>query len=131
MLKYLTISFIILGSGFNAVTDVLDHHYSDSVFSEYNEQYWNPAVSWTNKYIDGDKSQGRKQWHIIFFNLPIPVVWSDAWHLFKMLWIVMMLLAIAINLSKEFWEKVYWFFLLGILWNAVFELFYSKILRKE
>lgn len=41
-----------------------------------NPEYWNPAESWRNKYVNGDPAQGRKR----FAGVVIPVHLTDAKH---------------------------------------------------
>lgn len=50
------------------------HHwweFSDR-FPNANPEFWNPAISWRNKYVDGDPAKGRTD---------VPVVFTDAKHL--------------------------------------------------
>jgi len=51
--------FIALAATMNAGMDSLVHHYKKSFANEWNEQFWNLAISWQNKYINHDKEQGR------------------------------------------------------------------------
>lgn len=55
------------------------HHYNDfqKRFPNANPKYWNPAISWQNKYVDGLVDNGRTK--IGPFNKP--VVLTDAKHL--------------------------------------------------
>jgi hypothetical protein len=43
--------------------ETISYHYSDGfkrVFPNANDEYWNPAVSWTNKYKDNNPTMGPK-----------------------------------------------------------------------
>jgi len=70
-----------LSAGYaDGTADALQHHYSRSVFKRArNQQYFDPAISWQNKYADWPTNQsaaypGAKTW----------LVWTtDAWHLSK------------------------------------------------
>lgn len=57
-----------------ALHETLQHHwgYFERKHPNANEQWWNPAKSWTNKYKNGDPEQGRTDW---------PVQVTDAKHL--------------------------------------------------
>lgn len=66
-------------SGFaEGMQDAISFHYNDfkGVHPSVNDQFWNPEISWKNKWKNGDKSQGEK-----FFGSSSFLVWTaDAWH---------------------------------------------------
>ena len=64
-----------------AVMDTLQFHYYKSPFAKYNHQFWNPQLSWRNKYKKGDPSLGPK----FPGSTTIFVSLTDGWHLFKLL----------------------------------------------
>jgi hypothetical protein len=99
--------FLAIAAIFNAIMDTLTHHFSTSVFKNKNEEFWNPNVSW--KFAT-------------FF--PYTKYRVDAWHLAKSAMIVNICLAI-VSFNGNWWE----FFILGLLWNFSFNIFYNKILR--
>ena len=73
----------------NSVMDKLSHHYSRSTFSKKkNQQYWNPSLSWRNKYKNGDPKQGAK----FFGSTTFLVFTTDAWHFYK--WILLSVIPI-------------------------------------
>lgn len=85
--------FVALASICKAVKDTLAFHWGSSVFKEYNPNFWNPNVSWMNKY---------KNWP----DDPSPafplannaLVWlTDAWHLFDMLTLIFLLIAVHLK----------------------------------
>lgn len=55
------------------------HHWGEfSVrFPKANPQFWNPEVSWRNKYVGGNPDLGRKK----ILGVNVPVHFSDAKHL--------------------------------------------------
>ncbi len=119
-----TIIFIILAAICNAVMDIISFHYQDSRFFKLSYQYWFPEYSWTNKYIDHDHKKGLR------FKFPFAWVsnFLDAWHLFKMLMIIFIFLAI---ISYE--HNFHWVIegaIFYVAWNGTFELFYSKIFKR-
>ncbi len=67
---------------FNGVGDTMQFHYGRSVFRNFeNQQYWNPDLSWRNKYWHGQPENGAK-----FPGSTGPLVFlTDAWHLSKTL----------------------------------------------
>ena len=123
--------FVAMAATMNAGMDELDHHFEQSFASEWNQQFWNPAISWQNKYINHDVNQGRIKWNLLLFEVNKPVVFTDGWHLLKMFMIIFIVLSIAIWIKGKLYLKLIYFLLLGVVWNISFETFYSKILRKK
>lgn len=126
---------IALASICNAVMDTSVHHFSISIFNNKtgkNKKFWDGKTSWKNKYINGDKNQGRIKWNILGIKFNKPVQLTDSFHLFKTLMIIFLCLAIAISdPSKTFWGKTLDILIYGTTWNMTFSLFYNKILIKK
>lgn len=119
---------IILAAICNSIMDVITHHWSESIFDKPKgiitkwEIWWNPDYSWINKYIAKDVKKGlRKIW---IFDVPF----TDAWHTFKSIMII--LFALAIVFYKQVFNWYTDFIIIGIIWNSIFNLFYNKILLK-
>lgn len=79
-LRPLALSFSILvvigmADGFR---DTLQFHYSSSRVARWdNPEYYNPNISWRNKYKNGDPAQGEKFWgSTTVFVVSIPF-WYD------------------------------------------------------
>ena len=133
----IVIILIIIIAICNAIMNTISHHYSTSIFTTYYyrfpARFWDPYYSWRNKYIGGDPRNGRVKW---FWKINKPVQITDAWHLFKTIMIVSMILAIVLglNLPEIFnnqWLNIgIWTLLLGTIWNITFSLFYNVILRR-
>lgn len=67
------VSLFFLSGVADGVADGLQFHYDKP------DQFWNPDISWTNKYKNHDPSQGPK-----FFGSTDFLVWTtDGWHLMK------------------------------------------------
>lgn len=118
---------VILAAFLNSVMDTLSHHHSTSVFKNNLTGFWSDAstTSWKNKYIDGNPLNGRRK---LFWKINIPVQFTDAWHFFKSLMII--LLVAAIVLYSPVFGVLIDFFALGLLWNLIFNFFYNVILRR-
>ena len=119
----LSLLFIILAAILNAVMDILSYRYDLSVFSKYPKlnQFTQPALSWQNKWKNGDRKQGER-----FFGSSTFLVWTtDAWHLSKTLMLACISIAI-VTYSPMIHPIVdaiaYW-----IVFGIVFELFWAKI----
>lgn len=113
----------------NAVMDMLAHHYSTSKFSlKKNQQYWNPKLSWRNKWKNGDPEQGER----FFLSSSLLVFTTDAWHFYK--WIMLSVIPIpgAMIVGFTFWG--HWvFFVVGYIvlrtaFAGTFHLFYHGVL---
>jgi hypothetical protein len=125
--------FIMLAAACNAVMDKVKDHFDKSIFSNMDKQFWNPEISWKNKYINLDPAQG-------FVKKPFYTSYSDGWHLFKTMMIVFLCLAISLYTPFSAWvfgieQNVLTilvdFVLLGTLWNVTFSFFYDKKLAKK
>lgn len=122
--------FIILAAICNAVMDTLMHHYYKSIFKKYDPQFWNPYLSWKNKYVDWDGGDHRMKGFVQV---------SDAWHIFKTLMIVFICISVAsfpmmpqICISdSQFLNYSIYIAIFGVAWNISFNIFYNKILKSE
>lgn len=74
-----------------AVMDVISFHFDKSVFTSLTAKFWNPAISWENKYYNVAK---RKRWR--FMGVPIPVAFTDGWHLFQSIFLTSLFVSIVI-----------------------------------
>ncbi len=80
------------------VSDTLQFHYPKSVFAtiQGHEQYWNPAISWKNKYKDYDHGDTREAF---LFSRSLLVWQTDAWHLAQTIQTLAWALALVLTLS--------------------------------
>lgn len=74
---------IFLAGCFEGMMDTLQFHWSKfkTKHQKCDSWFWNPALSWKNKYKDRDQNNGEK----FLFSTTIFVWTTDAWHLFKLL----------------------------------------------
>jgi len=134
---YLLIPIFIycLSGMMDAVMDTLKTHYSISIFKDKNPLFWNPDISWRNKYINGEPEQGHKKVHWGFITFNYPDALSDAWHICKILREGFNILSIVIMVTISYtttnvWNIILFISILSILRNNVFNLFWNKILIK-
>ena len=81
-MEYIGFILFILAGMSEGVMDTLQFHYSNSIFySLKNKLFWNPQISWQNKYKNGDPTDGAK--FPLSTNLLVGL--TDACHLFKLL----------------------------------------------
>jgi len=81
-MEYIGFLCFVLAGLSEAIMDTLQFHYSSSRFYHLkNKLFWNPEISWKNKYKNGDPTEGSK----FPFSTNLLVGLTDAWHLFKLL----------------------------------------------
>ena len=129
----ISVIFIILAAICNAAQDTTAHHYSSSIFRNLNPKFWDASISWQNKYYTYKlKIFG----HTIEYKLPD--AFSDAWHIFKTLFLFFIFAAIVhykpisanwFTTMTPFAHSFMDWALLGSLHNVVFITCYNKILR--
>ncbi len=61
--------------------DKLQFHFYESIFSNKRHKYWNPSISWSNKYKDGDPEKGEA----FPFSTTLLVCLTDGWHCLKLI----------------------------------------------
>jgi hypothetical protein len=114
--------------------DTLAHHYPTSIFNDMDPKYWNPKISWKNKYKDGQKILGPA----FFLSTGLLVAFTDAWHFFKSLQIVLLAAAIVMFpytfdiclFDREWLNQLTWLVILGTVWNMTFSFMYNRVLKK-
>ena len=71
--------FFMLAGIAEGIMDTLQFRFYKSVFKSQDQMFWNPDLSWQNKWKQGDPKFGPK-----FFGASTFLVFTtDAWHLFK------------------------------------------------
>ena len=114
----------------NAGMDIIAHKYHQSIFVKWNQHFWNPNASWTNKYKSKTSREPK-----FFGSTTFLVFTTDAWHLFQFLSNSFMVITIMIALSQVkdlvWWEYLIEFAILKVVWGMWFELFYKYIFRSN
>ena len=119
---------VLLSAIAKAIMDVIQFKYYDSIFKEGNSYFWNPSLSWFNKYKNLDPKQGPK-----FFLSTTILVWTtDAWHLFQMIFLKCLVAGhVILTFGVSSWW-VLWANLIAVIgFGLVFELFYSRVFIKK
>lgn len=124
---WLSLSFMVLAGIANAAMDSLKtKKWSTSIFRKLKMDGWfNPAISWKNKWKSGDSMLGER-----FFGASTFLVWlTDAWHFFKMLMLTSICMAIVLYTPLINWyvDSI----ILLLAFTLPFELFYSKIFNRN
>lgn len=112
------ISLIVALALLQAIQETLNDRFNKSIFRNLNEYFWNPRLSWRNKYVEGNPLKGRKK---LFWNINVPVQISDAFHLIKTVQITILAILSA--------DSVIQFIYLGIIYNTIFSVGYHLMRR--
>ena len=108
---------------FKAVMDKLQFHWHRSIFKHdrlrYNPLFWNPEISWANKYEVGTNYNVEK----FKFSTTLLVFLTDAWHLAQMSMTLLLFVGISMigYMSDSFLEFVICVSIARILYGVVFE----------
>lgn len=128
----IVIVLLILAGCCNGIMDALQFHYM-STGLPLGDYFWNPELSWMNKYKNGEPSLGPR----FFGSTTFLVFLTDAWHLFKFLFLAFIRAAIVVLIvaqlkNKEWYFNVLRFVVLWLLCSGIqslgFHLFYTLIL---
>lgn len=120
----------------NSMMDVLQFRWKKFRWrGKVDPRFWNPAISWENKYIDGDPEKGLKYKGAFGFLANF----LDAWHLFKMTMIISLALAVILFpfayqfcLFNSYWlNGALWLLLLGAAWNIPFNYCFNRFFVKK
>jgi len=125
----ISLVMIFIAGFFEGVMDILQFHFHSSIFSLMpNRYYWDPVISWRNKYQDNDPLLGPR----FPLSTTFLVGLTDAWHTFKLLRNV--LLFSALPIIGYVADSVTLLFIYAIIgrtvYGAGFWLAYYKVLRK-
>jgi hypothetical protein len=112
--------------------DVLAFKYKYSIFYLKDQYYWNPSISWRNKYKNRKMSDGPA----FFGSTTFLVFTTDAWHLFQFLSnsfiVISMILIVSMFYEFNHWyQYIALFICFKVLWGVTFEWFYSRIFRTK
>lgn len=111
----------VLAGVSEAVMDKLNFHYENSVFKRLKGSFWDPSISWQNKWKEGDKNKGER----FFGSSTFLVFLTDGWHLFKVIHTTLLV-------SFCFLAPVWWMLIICyLLKKVVFELFFRRIFEKR
>lgn len=109
-----------------AIMDKVQFHYDKSIFSDpkYKQIFWNPDLSWVNKWKDSSAREEKFAGSSTIF-----VFTTDAWHLFKFY----RNSALFVGLPLLFLNPMHIIIsmvIARIIYGLSFTLFFDKILKK-
>jgi hypothetical protein len=123
----LVVILLILSSIGKAIMDSLQFHFDRSIFNSLSNQYWNPEVSWRNKYKDGDPTKGAR----FFGSTTFLVFITDGWHLSQFIFLNFFMLALVNYKYTSSYDSLIDFLLFSLIFKGVFEIFYSQVFYKK
>ena len=94
------------------ITDTINFRYSTSIFARLNPLFWNPAISWRNKWKDGSTTKER-----FFLSSTLLVFTTDAWHLFTLVQYLLIFVSSMLCIICNFNVLLlfaWWVFYLGV-----------------
>lgn len=126
------ISIIIIGiAGYSkAVMDTVQFHFNKSVFKnkdKYNQKFWNPKLSWKNKYKPDLKTPK------FLFSTTLLVFWTDAWHRYQFYNITLSFISLLLIgfFSVSFINLIIFGCIARIVYGISFTYFYYKYSNKK
>jgi hypothetical protein len=139
MITILVIHFTawILAAIADAVMDKISFHYDKSIFIKSpdtidHKYFWDPSISWRNKYKGRIKRNGAK----FLGSTTIFVMFTDAFHLFQAVMNFFIIVTVITGLyltpymSWSWWEIGLIFIGYKVVYSSTFELFFGKLLNR-
>lgn len=128
MLEYifLAVGFLLLSGAASGLMDGISFHPQD-----YNvewDEFWDPQISWKNKYVNRDEEQGRIKW--LWNTVNKPVFLTDGWHLLKSIQINCMSFSMTCLFSSSY-DEISWklfilaFLIISLIFRAGFKIMYK------
>lgn len=125
------ILLVALAGFFKAIMDKLQFHWHRSIFNHnrdtYNPLFWDPSISWENKYKLGSGYKEEK----FKFSTTLLVFLTDAWHLAQMSMTLLLFVGISMigYMSDSFLELFICLSIARILYGVTFELCFKRLLE--
>jgi hypothetical protein len=112
-----TFLFLSLAALSNAGMDTLTHHYDNSFAAYYKleRQFWDPAISWKNKYVAGDPTKQKVKMSLLFISINKPSFLTDGWHLLKAFMLMFIFLNSVIWIPVDWRRRILLFFSFAVL----------------
>jgi hypothetical protein len=105
------IILLLISAFANAIMDYLQFHYYK------NNKFWNPKLSWKNKYKNNDKRQGEK----FPFSTTILVSFTDGWHLMQNVFLsTLFIFAILFEAKHFFGNQTLNFIANFVIYKSIF-----------
>lgn len=124
MIVALCLLFVLIAGAAEGIMDSLQFHFERSIFSIFkNRLFWDPKISWRNKWKDGDPDLGER----FRFSSTLFVGLTDAWHLFKT--VRNLLLFISIPIGSYQFDQIGWLIGFALITRLVYGLGFKLTYR--
>ena len=123
---YIVVALLFVVAGVaNAVMDKVQFHFDKSMFRTFaNQQFWDPGVSWRNKWKNGNKEDGEKFWG----SSTVFVFTTDAWHLFKWIFTHSLFIGTVLAATGGSYKMVLYLYPLLIFQKFIFQIVFKRAL---
>lgn len=120
----ISLIFIVFAGVCWAILQTLMWHPDTNILSQKNPKFWNPNISYLNKYAKGSLIAPFQQ---RFFGSTTFLVWlTDGWHLVDKFFITFIMLAI-VNYSPMTMFSIADFIIYYLVFTIIFELVWRKL----
>lgn len=122
------ITAMFLAGAVNGINqDLLFHYYEfESTFPNANPQFWNPDISWRNKYLNGDPTQGER----FLGSSTIFVGFTDGYHSTILARNLFITTSICLSPQTRGWKPFLTKTLIySLSYGLGFELVYDKLIK--
>ena len=122
-----------------AAKDILSFRYYQSIFSNYNKEFWHPQFSWINKYNESKLACNKSPWYYLGlytprytekfpFSTTFLVFITDGWHFIKSLSLVSLFGSIVLYSPMiNIWADMWIYF---IVFSISFNLCETRLFKK-
>jgi hypothetical protein len=124
MMIIFSVILVIVAGVAKGFMDTLQFHYYQMRW-KLNPQYWNPEISWQNKYTWG---KGKPRWFQWLLKNPLVFI-TDGWHLMQFVFLNSLCLIPAI--LQPYYNPFLAFLVIRGIFGILFSLFYNYILIKN
>jgi len=123
---WISLILIFLAGISNACMDVLKVRWVRSIFYNVkNQQWFNPSLSWKNKWKNGNPRNGEK----FLGSSTVFVFLTDFWHFSKFL------MLLCISFSIVLYQPIFYWFIDWMIFYSIFtttfQIFFIKVLIKS
>lgn len=102
LISVLPMAFMLGAGCFNGAADTMRDKMSVSVFAKLDQQFWNPRISWKNKYQDWDNGDRSPAFPL---STTLLVFLTDGWHLANTLSLLFIKLALLFVPKPKGWKE--------------------------
>lgn len=125
MIVLYVILFLITSVSYSLMWTLQFRFYRSIFFSLDNEQFWNPKLSWKNKWKQKDGRMIEK----FPFSSTFLVFLTDGFHLFQFFFLNSIMLIISLLISEVYNISILFTFIgIRVTFGLIFELLFSRIL---